>query len=77
MPTAPALAAVMAEGNSQQQLAIGEETGLPFIGYTYKRLYTIYLPHLSILIHDSNLYPVNILRRAAASKLHIACSLNF
>lgn len=46
VPTAPALAAVMAEGGSQQQqqLAIGEETGLPFIGYTYKRLYTIYPP---------------------------------
>ncbi|KAG0634024.1 kinase-like domain-containing protein [Tuber brumale] len=36
VPTAPALAAVMAEGSSQP-LAIGEETGLPFIGYTYKR----------------------------------------
>lgn len=74
MPTAPALAAVMAEGSSGQQLAIGEETGLPFIGYTYKRLYTICLPHLSILIHDSNLCPVNISRRAAASKPHIDCS---
>ncbi|CAZ86148.1 unnamed protein product [Tuber melanosporum] len=36
VPTAPALAAVMSEGSSQP-LAIGEETGLPFIGYTYKR----------------------------------------
>ncbi|RPA99356.1 kinase-like protein [Choiromyces venosus 120613-1] len=36
VPTAPALAAVMAEAGSQP-LAIGEETGLPFIGYTYKR----------------------------------------
>lgn len=40
VPTAPAVAAVMAEQQSgSQPLAIGEETGLPFIGYTYKRLY--------------------------------------
>lgn len=40
VPTAPAVAAVMAEQqNGSQPLAIGEETGLPFIGYTYKRLY--------------------------------------
>lgn len=40
VPTAPDAAAIMAEALSgSQPLAIGEETGLPFIGYTYKRLY--------------------------------------
>lgn len=40
VPTAPDAAAIMAEQlNGSQPLAIGEETGLPFIGYTYKRLY--------------------------------------
>ncbi|KAI5839870.1 kinase-like domain-containing protein [Morchella snyderi] len=38
VPTAPAVAAVMAEQQAGgQPMAIGEETGLPFIGYTYKR----------------------------------------
>ncbi|KAL7270254.1 Serine/threonine-protein kinase [Rhizina undulata] len=38
VPDAPAVAAMRAAQNQPNQpLAIGEETGLPFIGYTYKR----------------------------------------
>lgn len=49
VPTAPDAAAIMAEALSgSQPLAIGEETGLPFIGYTYKRLYEKILPFVMV-----------------------------
>jgi protein-serine/threonine kinase len=40
VPERPEVAAARANAmNTQQPVQIGEETGLPFIGYTYTRLF--------------------------------------
>jgi hypothetical protein len=47
VPERPEVAAARANAMSSQPTQIGEETGLPFIGYTYTRLYAPQTPGIS------------------------------
>lgn len=61
VPDAPAVAAMMAQQNNNDAPLPGEEAGLPFIGYTYKRLYV--LPETKVGEADNaNMWTVTPLR---------------